>query len=439
MARQTRTTEEITQVTDDENRFFLPLNSSLDVGAFTVYGTTDPDTNLSMVNIRHLNATRSFRGAWAPAPVDGAQPTPYLEGQVVIGSDNHMYVRSEFTLDQNPDPVGHTGNIWTILSAGLDEPVTELTSTPTTIAANLFAAGSSTFEIASSANSSIQNPSMETTTRNVAGTPTTGFVGSTLTVNYEAQANPDADIIVTTDARSTSFSGLHEGGQVDSEITFVDARQDPIITPEVLRVSRLSSPETAVYNIGLIPDGTTIAAGTAYDVQWRARQGTAMNAFSSNPTYTAAFPDVTEDITFEYQLNTGTIQTGTPDSVTRTLRVYTPWFYQFSDTVPTDTSGATLALRQGETQADDFSTSNMIAPITGTVGAVSFLYLFVDATMTQTITIGAGIARAAGERLPDVNNVTVPRRDGGGNVAYALHRFRLGLAQSPTNFTITTA
>ena len=219
----------------------------------------------------------------------------------------------------------------------------------------------------------------------------------------------------------------------------MDARQDPIISPEVQRVSILSSPETAIYNVGLIPDGTSIAAGTAYDVQWRARQGTTLTPFGVAPTYTAAFPDATQDIVFEYQERLGSMQTGTPDARTVSLRVYTPWFYQFSDTVPTDITAATIALRQGETQADDFSTSNMIAPIAGTVGSVGFLYLFVPATMTQTITIGAGIARAAGERLPATDNITVPNRNGTGNVVYALHRFRLGLAQSPTNFTITTA
>ena len=439
MARQIRTTEETTQVTNDENRFFLPLDSSLDVGAFTVYGTTDPDINLSMVNIRHLNATRSFRGAWSPTPTDGAQPTPYLEGQVVIGSDSHMYVRSDFTLDQNPDPVGHVGNIWSILSSGLDQPVTELTSTPESFDANLFAAGSTTFQIAPSADASLLNPMTTTTTANVAGTPTTNLAGQVLTVNYAAQTNDAAVITVTTDARSDSFGDIHEGGQVDSTINFVDARQDPVISPEVQRVSILSSPETAVYNVGLIPAGTSVAAGTAYDVQWRARQGTAMTSFSSAPTYTAAFPDATQDIVFEYQVNMNSIQTGTPDADTISLRVYTPWFYQFSDTVPTDITGATLALRQGETQADDFSTSNMIAPIAGTVGAVGFLYLFVPATMNQAITIGAGIARATGERLPADSNITVPNRNGTGNVVYALHRFRLGLAHSPTNFTITTA
>ena len=444
MARQVPTQADLDQTAADFDTFVLPVEGSLQLGNRTAYGTTDPAVNLSMVNVAHLNDTRMFRGAWNANPADRGEPVPYTGGQVVIGSDNHLYVRSDTNLDTNPNPVGNIGTQWTILSSALDQPVTELTSTPVTADANLFAAGSSTFEIRSSANSSLVEPDMNVTTANIAGTPTTGFTGNTLTVNYEAQSNPDASLIVTTDARSSSFEGTHEGGQVDSIVNFIDGRQDPIITPEVNRVSILTPPagaftESTVYTVQLVPTGTSVAAGSAYAVRWRARQGTALSGFSLAPTYTAPFPNVTEDITFEYELAAGTIQTGTPDNVTRTLRVYTPWFYQFSDTVPTALTGATLALRQGENQADDFSTSNMIAPIAGTVGSVGFLYLFVDATMTQAITIGAGIARATGERLPAANNITVPNRNGNGNVTYALHRFRLGLAQSPTNFTITTA
>ena len=86
MARQVPTMAELNQVLDDLETFFLPFDASLDLGTRTVYGTTDPAVDLSMVNVRHLNNTRGFRGVWATAPADGNEPAPYLEGQVVLDS-----------------------------------------------------------------------------------------------------------------------------------------------------------------------------------------------------------------------------------------------------------------------------------------------------------------------------------------------------------------
>ena len=78
MARQIPTAEELTQVSADLETFFLPFDASLDLGTRTVYGTTDPAVDLSMVNVRHLNNTRGFRGVWATAPADGNEPAPYI-------------------------------------------------------------------------------------------------------------------------------------------------------------------------------------------------------------------------------------------------------------------------------------------------------------------------------------------------------------------------
>ena len=206
MARQIPTQRELDEAQSDFEAFVLPVQGSLLLNDRTVYGTTDPAVNLSMVNVGHLNDTRMFRGAWQATPADRGQPVPYTDGQVVIGSDNHLYVRGPANLDTNPDPTTALGTQWTLLSSALDQPVTELTSTPVSFNANLFAAGSTTFAIASSANSALDNPSMDTTSSaTVAGTPTTSFVDGELTVNYGAQVASDAVITVTTASSSNSF------------------------------------------------------------------------------------------------------------------------------------------------------------------------------------------------------------------------------------------
>ena len=84
MARQVPTPAQNTQVQNDFDVFFLPTPASLDLGDRTTYGVTDPAVDLSMVNIRHLNSTRQFRGIWVSNPRDGddaMDPTvPYREG-----------------------------------------------------------------------------------------------------------------------------------------------------------------------------------------------------------------------------------------------------------------------------------------------------------------------------------------------------------------------
>ena len=96
MARQQPTSAEQMQVANDFETFFLPFDASLDLGDRTAYGTTDPTVDLSMVNIRHLNNTRGFRGEWTGTPTDGSDAdgllsVPYRAGQVVVGSNNVIY------------------------------------------------------------------------------------------------------------------------------------------------------------------------------------------------------------------------------------------------------------------------------------------------------------------------------------------------------------
>ena len=460
MARQPRTTEEITQVNSDENRFFLPIASSLDVGEFTVYGTTDPVVDLSMVNIRHLNNTRSFRGPWVPTPTDGeapdSVPAPYLENQVVIGPDNHLYRRNDMDPTTNPNPMTDDNAHWVLLSAGLDAAVTELTSNPSVDAQNLYAAGSASFTVSPNANATLNNPSQVLTSNtDVSGTPTFTAIDAAgdFTVNFAAQTNPNARISVTTAAESSTTAGgetiTHEGGQVDSTIVFQDGRtgNEPTVLRDTVedgeqRISLLPSSETASWNVNLLPNGSTLAAGTAYDVGWRTLIGTTRDAVrtATGPFNLTPLPLVNTNVVFEFPLNTSTIQqVGAPADITRSVRVYIPWYWQFSnDAIPT-TLPANPALRMGEMQPDEFSMSDFQATITGTANVIGHLYFFVDASITRSITLNTGIANAVSTRLPAANNITVMNRDNSAMVTYALHRFRIGLVNSSTNFNIRSA
>ena len=126
MARQTPTTspvDERAQVQTDFDTFFLPFNASLDLTgtdnandpARTVYGVTDPEVELSMVNIRHLNNYTKFRGTYSSTRLDGASvDNPVYEaGDIVVGSNNVIYQ----LMDENnagTDPgMNNTG--WTAL------------------------------------------------------------------------------------------------------------------------------------------------------------------------------------------------------------------------------------------------------------------------------------------------------------------------------------
>ena len=116
MARQTRTQAQIDQVNNDFETFFLPVGASLDLGDFTTYGATDPAVDLSMVNTRFLKDYSSFRGTWSAAPVSGGQPIAYTAGDVVVGSDNHIYALTTLGTGTN-DPATAGQTDWTLLSS----------------------------------------------------------------------------------------------------------------------------------------------------------------------------------------------------------------------------------------------------------------------------------------------------------------------------------
>ena len=146
MARQVPSQDELNQVLNDFETFVLPADSSLDLGTRTVYGTTDPSINLSMVNVRHLNNSRAFRGRWAAQPVDQGlnsstgEPIPYQEGQIVVGSDangGHLYVRTNINNTGNPDPDTTNGasTEWIQISHADDLGAEQFAATGTTYSA----------------------------------------------------------------------------------------------------------------------------------------------------------------------------------------------------------------------------------------------------------------------------------------------------------------
>ena len=114
MARQIRTQAQIDQVNNDFDLFALPFEASLDVADRTVYGTTDPAVDLSMVNVRHLNNTRLFRGTWTATPTDGTADgnpsVPYVRGQVVISPTDTRLYKLDDVANAGTDPgVTETG------------------------------------------------------------------------------------------------------------------------------------------------------------------------------------------------------------------------------------------------------------------------------------------------------------------------------------------
>ena len=120
--RQDPSTPEENQVLADFETFFLPFDASLDLGDRTTYGTTDPGVNLSMVNIRHLNNTREFRGRWVMQPSDGLDAdsnpleVPYQINQIVVGNNELLYRRTAMSPTTNPEPgsASDTGQ-WTLI------------------------------------------------------------------------------------------------------------------------------------------------------------------------------------------------------------------------------------------------------------------------------------------------------------------------------------
>lgn len=472
MARQTPTQTELDAVFNtDFDTAVLPADVSLDLGARTVYGTTDPSLDLSMVNVRHLNNTRKFRGTWEALPTDGnltADPMTepgllYKADEVVIGSDAHLYQRLDQDLGNNFDPTTTQGSAhWRQLSAGLEEAVTELTSTPSTQALNLYAANSSQvrFNVEPTADSVLIDPvefglTVEGTLNN--GNPVivpfnVGLHELTVTVP-NGQTDENAAITVTTSARSASDNGatIHEGGQVDSEITFVDARVQPRVTQtgpsEVSRVMVGNLPERISFSVDLTPDGTSVDAGTAYDVQWTARAtgGTATPLVGTDGNYLLPHIMNQTNVNFSFPFSP-TVRNGQagsmgPQGQDFVINPYTPWFWQIlPTTMAAPSSLATMqeSLLVGDTTGRDFPIDNTSRfSVTGAIGDINNLWLAVPTVVNREITLTTGIASMPAFRTTET--LTAPLAAMPATmVDYTLYVLNFGLVASPTTFTISS-
>ena len=118
MARQTRTPADISQVNDDFDVYFPVISdASLDLQDRTAYLTTDPEVNLSAVNIAFLKDYTKFRGLWSNAPVSRGQPISYAEDDIVWAGGNFYYLAPGGTA--TVDPTADDGSNWQVLSSDI--------------------------------------------------------------------------------------------------------------------------------------------------------------------------------------------------------------------------------------------------------------------------------------------------------------------------------
>ena len=449
MARQTPTQAQRDQVFDDFDTFQLPLDASLNLGNFTAYGATDPAVDLSMVNIAHLNTTRNFRGTWAANPMDLGQLVQYTPGQVVIGSDNHLYILRDAG-DPTIDPAVDNGTNWTTLSIALEAPVTELTSSPPSATANMFTQAGEPlqFQVAPSANATLLNPEVNVTAVGLIGTVPTAAItdDGAVTITAPSGQTNNARITITVDSRSQSMENgelvTHEGGQIDIPIVYLDARTSPLVSePENARVSTIDPEDTIQFDVTLVPGMTSVVSGTAYDSSWTVSTNGGTATAPSTAGMFLSGPALTDrTFTFAFPLNDNPVggQSGSPPNISRTVTAYAPWFATFSATPPTGVSdfGVPITL-VGETKTNAFPTHGGARfSVTGGVGTTQFFWIAVPSSVNRTISIHNGIATSTG--LNTGQTFTVPNALGNGTVEYTLHRFRFGLVQSPTIFTISS-
>lgn len=456
MTRQVRTPGEIAQVNNDFDQFQLPFDASLNLGDFPAYGVTDTSVELSMVNVRHLNATRQFRGRWTMSPTDGTDPSdpvvPYEPGQVVIGSDNHLYMLNNAGTP-TMNPVSDTTRThWTLLSTAT-EPVTELTSEPAMVTVPLYSQTATTrmFTVRPSANAMPLRPTVSVTNHTgVIGDITATITAQGLvTVNVPPMQDTAGTAYVTVEMESSSPNAMgeavtHPGGQIDIPVVISDMRTSPTVSPSGdMRINSISgrlntdamSPQL-VYNIDLLPDGASVAAGTGYDAEWTATVNGVTSAPSVGREY--VIPPIATDmnVAFNFPLRSTPLnrQTGSAPMIERSIRVYDPWFWSFGNTVPTSVASMNEGLILGNTQADDFPfNSGEEFAVTGPTNMIQSLFLAVPTTVNNAIVLNTGIA----QMQPVLTNNQITATGAAGNtITYNLLQYRIGLVSSPTVFRI---
>jgi len=478
MARQTRTSAEITEVTNDFDTFQLPIDASLNLGEFTAYGTTDPDIALSMVNVRHLNATRDLRGIWVSDPLDGTTSIPYTAGQIVIGRDNQLYKLKDTGTGTNDPVVGTSAPFtvnttdWTLIGGAQNDTWTVQGTTGTATNPTLrFMQGShsaqdiqftsdnmnivktgdrvikfdatlpptlistpSSIELTAYSNQ-VNLPSLSVTPSS--GTPTNRAVTQTNTSASSAISNlqissaglvtgqvptntPSASYTITstftiTDAEVATIS--HTGITTDTDVTFVDRRNMPTVTPSVLSIPTVGTldPTTHSFTYDLTPDGT-VAAGLAYDINETGITGNSVTLDTANNRLT---PDgivstTTVTVRFPNMTTSGTSQpTGNTD-IPVMVETYIPFFYDASGSIPTALTSMTRS-----TVSLPGSEGTSIT-ITGTANDAIYVAVPSTATFTNISTL-FGAAMVSGVRVTG-HDISVTD-NGNQSVTYHLYRF----------------
>ncbi len=453
MARQTRTQAEIDQVNNDFDTFQLPIDASLNLGEFAAYGATDNAIDLSLVNIRHLNSTRDFRGTWTSAPVDGNVATPYTAGQVVIGSDMHLY-RLTSSGNGGTDPVAANQSDWDQVGGALNDEFSVQGAVNSVNPTVRFQQGSHTamdvqftssnMNIVKTADRVItfdatHNPGLNaspsslmlpayartafTTTVSshvggtITGTPTVASTMANTIIPLNSLAitgngvvtgtavNPEANaeytITATANIQDSNVSGvIYDDTTLDIPVTFEDRRAMPTVSPTMLSVPSVGT-FTDAYTLDLTPMGS-VADGLAYDINstgitaaGNAVTGTSYipTGFSAGQTINFAFPNVASSATNQ---PTGTI------TIPVMLEVFQPFFYGAAGTIPSTITGLTRS-----TTAVPGSTPTEIT-ITG--GAGDPIYIVVPSTV-NSVTTQFGAAMVPGARISTAD-IVVPGNNG---------------------------
>ena len=493
MARQTRTTAEQTAVNNDIFTFQLPIDSSLNLGEYTAYGTTDPDIALSMVNVRHMTATRQFRGVWASGgSTDGNLTVPYTAGQVVIGSDDQLY-RLNASGTATTDPTTANQTDWTLVGGALNDSFalqgTTGTANPTVrfqqgshtaqdlqfLAANnmnIVQTGANQVTFDATANPGLSaDPSEKslvaftaaaqstgtTVTPNagsISGTPTVtqsnsggnGVIGGlaittggVITGQVPGGQVPTATYTVTPSVNIQDpqvSSRVYNGATLNIPVTFTDMRvnNEPTVSDNVL-VSRIDQSQGAVFNIDTTPNNSTIPLGTAYSVTGFTAQlaGGTTSAVSTASSYTASAVLVDTAVTFRFPFvaqNNQTAPTLNQLDQSRMISVYSPYF------ITTDVNAIAPTSISGLTPSAAGLPGNDGTEITVTGLAGNTIYIVAPAPVagtTRTLTLSIGATMTTGVQVG--STISVPNATNTGNVNYNVYQFAR-LANTSTNFIL---
>ena len=490
MAKQTRTAAEIAQVASDFDTFQLPFPASLNLTDFTAYGVTDPEIALSMVNVRHMTATRQFRGEWnVGGQTDGNLMVPFTAGQIVIAGGQFYQLTAMGNASTNPETDAQTD--WTLVGGALNDAFTVEGSTGTEVNPSVrFQQGSHTamdvqftspnMNIVKTADRVITfdntppptlNPRPESFALNafrntdetiaialpassgtITGSPTATatMVGTTDTLTLTS-ANllgvGEVSAVVPnsrTPAMSYSIAAVativdnevgtqnHAGITANIPITFVDARtgNEPTVSDNLL-VSAIDQNQVNVFNIDIAPNSSDILDGTAYSVTgFTAQIGTGAQLPVSTATSFTVPRRVVADttITFRFPFMSLNGQTTPPGlNQIRMVNTYLPYFVTTGTAAPTSIAGLTAST------AGLPGTTGADITATGTVG--NSIFVIAPTTGVNTINLRIGATSTNGI---NVGTIMVPNALNTGNVTYGVYQFA-GLAMSPTTFTLTNS